>query len=61
MPIRVGTLGRAIVCLLGVAICAPSGAETCISPYVKALKEPEKVMYLWALPAGCRRATTSWR
>jgi methanethiol oxidase len=26
-------------------------AETCISPYVKALKAPEKVMYLWALPA----------
>ena len=51
MPIRVATLGRAIVCLLGVAIYAPSGAETCISPYVKALKEPEKVMYLWALPA----------
>jgi selenium-binding protein 1 len=26
-------------------------AETCISPYIKALKQPEKVMYLWALPA----------
>lgn len=26
-------------------------AETCLSPYIKALKEPEKVMYLWALPA----------
>jgi len=28
-----------------------SAAETCISPYIKALKQPEKVMYLWALPA----------
>src|SRR5262249_56361130 len=22
----------------------------CISPYIKSLKQPEKVMYLWALP-----------
>lgn len=28
-----------------------SGAETCISPYIKALAKPETVMYLWALPA----------
>ena len=28
-----------------------SAAETCLSPYIKALKQPEKVMYLWALPA----------
>jgi methanethiol oxidase len=27
-------------------------AETCISPYIKALKGPEKVMYLWTLPVG---------
>lgn len=27
-------------------------AETCISPYIKALKTPEKVMYLWTLPAS---------
>ena len=26
-------------------------AETCISPYIKALTAPEKVMYLWTLPA----------
>lgn len=26
-------------------------AETCISPYIKALTKPETVMYLWALPA----------
>jgi methanethiol oxidase len=26
-------------------------AETCISPYIKALKQPEKVMYLWTLSA----------
>lgn len=27
-------------------------AETCISPYVKALRQPEKLMYLWMLPVG---------
>jgi selenium-binding protein 1 len=26
-------------------------AETCLSPYIKGLKQPEKVMYLWSLPA----------
>lgn len=26
-------------------------AETCISPYIKGLRQPEKVMYLWTLPA----------
>lgn len=26
-------------------------AETCISPYIKGLQAPEKVMYLWALPS----------
>jgi methanethiol oxidase len=27
-------------------------AETCLSPYIKGLRQPEKVMYLWTLPAG---------
>jgi methanethiol oxidase len=39
--------------LAAFALAFPQGevtAETCISPYIKALKEPEKVMYLWALP-----------
>lgn len=27
-------------------------AETCISPYIKGLRQPEKVMYLWTLPAN---------
>jgi selenium-binding protein 1 len=31
-------------------LIAHSGAETCISPYIKSLKQPEKAMYLWALP-----------
>ena len=26
-------------------------AETCLSPYIKGLRQPEKVMYLWTLPA----------
>jgi selenium-binding protein 1 len=30
---------------------APIAAETCLSPYIKGLKQPEKVMYLWSLPA----------
>ena len=27
-------------------------AETCLSPYVKGLRQPEKVMYLWTQPVG---------
>ena len=27
-------------------------AETCLSPYIKGLKAPEKIMYLWTLPAA---------
>lgn len=27
-------------------------AETCISPYIKGLRQAEKVMYLWTLPAN---------
>jgi selenium-binding protein 1 len=45
-------LQLSLVCALAAAF--PAGqpvAETCISPYVKALKQPEKAMYLWALPA----------
>jgi hypothetical protein len=41
-------------------ISTPSLAETCISPYIKALKQPEKVMYLWTLsaePGGGTRKT----
>jgi len=38
----------AILACLGLSA---SHAETCLSPYIKGLKEPEKVMYLWALPA----------
>src|SRR5438093_7587135 len=29
-------------------------AETCLSPYIKGLRQPETVMYLWTLPAGGR-------
>lgn len=45
---RIATTGT----LLALSLAAGSVmSETCISPYIKALKEPEKVMYLWALPA----------
>jgi len=27
-------------------------AETCLSPYIKGLRQPETVMYLWTLPAN---------
>jgi methanethiol oxidase len=36
------------------AVCLTTGlvsAETCLSPYIKGLRQPEKVMYLWTLPA----------
>src|SRR5258708_32924966 len=26
--------------------------ETCLSPYIKGLRQPEKAMYLWTLPAN---------
>src|SRR5262245_37368243 len=39
--------------LLACALLAGSAyAETCLSPYIKQLKEPEKVMYLWTLPVA---------
>jgi len=41
-----------LVCALAAAFPASQLiAETCISPYIKALSKPETVMYLWALPA----------
>ncbi|MEO6021542.1 MAG: selenium-binding protein SBP56-related protein, partial [Burkholderiales bacterium] len=44
----------ALAGVLGLTLGAPiaiTQAETCISPYIKGLTQPEKVMYLWALPA----------
>ncbi len=39
--------------LVGVVLAAGAVfAETCLSPYIKGLRQPEKVMYLWTLPAG---------
>ena len=37
--------------LTAAAIAAPAAAETCLSPYIKGLRQPEKVLYLWSLPA----------
>jgi selenium-binding protein 1 len=39
---------------LATALMLPSLAvpETCLSPYIKGLRQPEKVLYLWTLPAG---------
>jgi methanethiol oxidase len=39
------------------AVCLTAGlvfAETCLSPYIKGLRQPEKVMYLWTLPADAQ-------
>jgi selenium-binding protein 1 len=44
----------AIALALGLTAGVPAtqiSAETCLSPYIKGLKQPEKVMYLWALPS----------
>src|SRR5262249_47412197 len=52
--IRASTLFRAALvsaALVAASAPVPLSAETCISPYVKGLTTPEKVMYLWALPA----------
>jgi selenium-binding protein 1 len=46
---------RVIVVALAVTAALVAGvafAETCLSPYVKGLRQPEKVMYLWTLPAA---------
>ena len=41
-----------LVCALAAVFPASQlTAETCLSPYIKGLKAPEKVMYLWTLPA----------
>ncbi len=39
--------------LLAVALAAGAVyAETCLSPYIRGLRQPEKVLYAWTLPAG---------
>jgi methanethiol oxidase len=49
---------RALFCaaLAGLASGA-SHAETCLSPYIKGLRQPEKVMYVWTLPATPGKGT----
>jgi methanethiol oxidase len=36
--------------LIAALLAGAALAETCISPYIKGLTKPEKVMYLWTLP-----------
>lgn len=39
--------------LLAAVVAAGTAlAETCLSPYIKGLRQPEKVLYLWTLPVG---------
>lgn len=47
----IGLTGAFGWCLAIAIGSAPTSAETCISPYIKGLTAPEKVMYLWGLPA----------
>ncbi len=42
----------ALLCAAAAGLApASSQAETCLSPYIKGLRQPEKVMYVWTLPA----------
>src|SRR5260221_6782131 len=45
---------RILLASVVAAACAagPLHSETCLSPYIKGLRAPEKVMYLWTLPIG---------
>ena len=41
-----------LVCAVATVLAAGAVfAETCLSPYIKGLRQPERVMYLWMLPA----------
>lgn len=46
---RLGISGMLIALLVSAGLVF---AETCLSPYIKGLRQPEKVMYLWTLPSG---------
>jgi selenium-binding protein 1 len=43
---------------LALACLVPGAAEpeTCISPYIKGLRQPEKILYVWTLPANTEGA-----
>jgi methanethiol oxidase len=45
-------LKRTSLLLAGALAASAATAETCLSPYIKSLNEPEKRMYLWTLPVG---------
>ncbi len=38
--------------VLSLLIPGSAWSETCLSPYIKGLRQPEKVLYVWTLPAG---------
>src|SRR5215471_947368 len=37
---------------LNLLIPGSAEPETCLSPYIKGLRQPEKVLYVWTLPAS---------
>ena len=54
MKSRLKQFATKLILACALAAALPAGqtmAETCLSPYIKGLKQPEKVMYLWTLPA----------
>ncbi len=40
--------------LIGLLICPPVGAETCLSPFVKRLDRPEKYLYVYCVDADAK-------
>jgi selenium-binding protein 1 len=40
--------------LLVLAVAVSTGAETCLSPFVRVLDRPEKYLYVWSVDAGQR-------
>jgi selenium-binding protein 1 len=49
---HVGRWVRAAALIGTIMLPATAIPETCLSPYIKGLRQPEKVMYLWTLPAN---------
>src|SRR5882757_4659473 len=51
---RYGWLGGALALLGGLLTLAPAPTETCMSPFVKRLDRPEKVLYVFGVDADAK-------
>jgi selenium-binding protein 1 len=48
-------LACVLTALVAGALClAPAGAETCLSPFVKRLDRPEKILYVFCVDADAK-------